>query len=55
MHALAAIRRASTALSIALLLIVAIIGGALWFAASDAGLRWASGEATARSGGRLSE
>ncbi|HEX4523598.1 MAG TPA: translocation/assembly module TamB domain-containing protein [Casimicrobiaceae bacterium] len=50
---LPAIRRASTALSIAFLLIVAIVGGALWFAASDAGLRWASGEATARSGGRL--
>jgi translocation and assembly module TamB len=53
MRALAAIRRASTVLSIGLVLIVAIIGGALWFAASDAGLRWASGEATARSGGRL--
>jgi len=53
MRALAAIRRTSTALSIVALLIVAIIGGALWFAASDAGLRWLSGEATARSGGRL--
>ena len=39
MRALAAIRRASTVLSIALVLIVAIIGGARWFAASDAGLR----------------
>ena len=53
MGALAAIRRTSTALSIVALLIVATIGAALWFAASDAGLRWASGEAAARSGGRL--
>ncbi|HEX3633748.1 MAG TPA: translocation/assembly module TamB domain-containing protein, partial [Casimicrobiaceae bacterium] len=53
MPALVAIRRVSTALWIAALLVVAIIGGALWLATSDAGLRWATGEATARSGGRL--
>jgi translocation and assembly module TamB len=48
-----AIKRVALALSIAALLIAAIIAGALWFAASDAGLRWASGEAVGRSGGRL--
>jgi len=36
MGALAVIRRTSTALSIVALLIVATIGAALWFAASDA-------------------
>ncbi len=39
--------------AIAALLALAIVAGALWFAASEAGLRWASGEAAARSGGRL--
>ena len=48
MRALVGIRRISTALSIAVLLIASIIGGALWFAASDAGLRWVSDEAAAR-------
>jgi translocation and assembly module TamB len=48
-----AITRLAAALLIAALLVLALIGGALWFAASEAGLRWATGEATARSGGRL--
>lgn len=46
-------KRVATAMLIAAVLVLALIAGAVWFAASDAGLRWASGEATARSGGRL--
>ncbi|MEP6997008.1 MAG: translocation/assembly module TamB domain-containing protein [Betaproteobacteria bacterium] len=40
-------------LLIVALLALALIAGALWFATSDAGLRWASREVAQRSGGRL--
>lgn len=53
MRAAITISRISTTLSIAALLVLAAIAGAVWFAASEAGLRWASGEAAARSGGRV--
>ncbi|HEY7943367.1 MAG TPA: translocation/assembly module TamB domain-containing protein [Casimicrobiaceae bacterium] len=52
-----AVRRIATRLGAALLIAalgaLAMILAAWWFAASEVGLRWASGEAAARTGGRL--
>ena len=45
--------RVATTLAIVALVALAVAVGALWFATSEEGLRWASGEAAARSGGRL--
>jgi translocation and assembly module TamB len=45
--------RAARTLAILAVLALAIVAGALWFASSEQGLRWASDEAAARSGGRL--
>ena len=53
MRAPFAAKRVATALLIAAMLVLALIAGAVWFAAGEAGLRWASFEAAARSGGRL--
>ena len=45
--------RAARTLAILAVLALVIVAGALWFANSEQGLRWASDEAAARSGGRL--
>ncbi|MGH8850347.1 MAG: hypothetical protein ACREYD_05085, partial [Casimicrobiaceae bacterium] len=52
-----AARRIAARIGLGLLLaalgVLVLIAAALWFAASETGLRWASGEAASRSGGRL--
>ncbi|MGH8712433.1 MAG: hypothetical protein ACREYB_00350, partial [Casimicrobiaceae bacterium] len=45
--------RVGAGLLLAALGALALVAAALWFAAGDAGLRWASGELAARTGGRL--
>lgn len=49
----ASIVRVAAALLTVAMLALALVAGVLWFATSESGLRWASGEASARSGGRL--
>ncbi|HEY2862573.1 MAG TPA: translocation/assembly module TamB domain-containing protein [Casimicrobiaceae bacterium] len=45
--------RIATALLAIAIIVSMMVAAALWFATSQAGLRWASGEASLRSGGRL--
>ena len=46
-------KRVVAGVLMAAVLALAVVAAALWFAASDAGLRWASSEAMGRAGGRL--
>ncbi len=53
MRAAVAATRVAIALLIVALLAAALLAGAWWFAASEAGLRWAGEQAASRSGGRV--